>query len=228
MHKGKEKKATTTTHLVCAWHQNFLFIAAQLMDGREREVACVILPDRSEFDLWYYCVCASITALLMTSSETTLKQRCPWKGHQLFSIHVKQLYQCRKAEVSEQNSGFCSVFSPTDLPSVVADKSASGHVQEAPVCSVEVGSLLSMQSTFLPLPVQLSAVPVLSLQIILTLFIALHPLSPTSAVWNSPLICQPRQSSNCFQTFFKKISLLSFLSSLGFFPPLWFLCGHSS
>lgn len=176
-----------------------------------------ILPDRSEFALWYYCVCASITALysqLMTSNETTLKQRCPLKGHQLFSIHITQLYEHRKAEASEQNSGFCSVFPPAVLPSVVADKSASGHVQEAPVCSVEVGSLLSMQSTFLPLPVQLSPLPVLSLQIILTLFITLHPPSPTSAVCNSPLICQPRQSSNCFQTFFKKPRSCHFLALL--------------
>lgn len=96
--------------------------------------------------------------------------------------------------------------------SVVADKSASGHMQEAPVCSVEVGSLFSMQSTFLPLPVQLSPLPGLSLQIILTLFITLHPSSPTSAVWKSPLICQPRQSSNCFQTFFKKPLSCHFLA----------------
>lgn len=177
------------------------------MDGREKEVVCFILPDRSEFYLWNYCVCASITALysqLMISSETTLKHRCPLKGHQLFFIHVTHLQQRRKAKVSQQNSGFCSVFSPSALPSVVADKSASGHIQEAPVCSVQAGSLFSMQSTFLPLPVQLSPLPVLSPQIILTLFITLHPPSPTSAVWNSPLICQPRQSSNCFQTFFKK------------------------
>lgn len=153
-------------------------------------MVCFILPDRCEFDLWNYCVCASLTAVssqLMTSSETTLKQRCPLEGHQLFSTHITQLQQCRKAKASEQNSGFCSGFSPSDLPPVLADKSASGHLQEAPVCSVEVGSLFSMQSTFLPLPVQVSPLPVLSPQIILTLFLTLHPPSPTSAVWNSLL-----------------------------------------
>lgn len=123
--------------------------------------------------------------------------------------------------MSEQNSVFCSVFSLADLPSVVADKSASGHMQEAPICSVEVESLFSMQSTFLPLPVQLSPLPMLSFQIILTLFITLHPPSPTSAVWNSPLICQPRQSSNCFQTFFKNPLSCHFLALL-----VSFLCDY--
>lgn len=33
-----------------------------------------------------------------------------------------------------------------------------------------------------------------------------HPPSPTSAAWNNALICQPHQSSSCFQTVFKRLS----------------------
>lgn len=75
-----------------------------------------------------------------------------------------------------------------DPPSVVADKPAPGHTQEAPVSSAEVGSLFSMQNTILVLPAQLSPLSILSLQIILTLFIKKHPPSPTPAAWNSPLM----------------------------------------
>lgn len=58
------------------------------------------------------------------------------------------------------------------------DKSASGHMHEAPVCSVEVGSLFSVQNMFLILPAQLSPLSVLSLQITLTLVIKLIPHLP--------------------------------------------------
>lgn len=57
-----------------------------------------------------------------------------------------------------------SIFYSTDLPSVLPDKSASGHMQEAPVCPVEVMSLLSMQNMFLSLPAHLSLLSKLSLQ----------------------------------------------------------------
>lgn len=101
------------------------------MDGGEREEVCFILPHRSEFDLWNYCVCFSHSCVqLLTSSETTLEQRCPLEGHQLCSTHIPQLQQRRKAKVPEQNSGFCSGFSPSDLPAVPADKSALGTCRE--------------------------------------------------------------------------------------------------
>lgn len=62
-----------------------------------------------------------------------------------------------------------SVFSSMDLPSVVADKSASGQMQEAPICSVEVG--FSMRNMFLILLSHLSLLSMLSLQTILQLVI---------------------------------------------------------
>lgn len=65
-----------------------------------------------------------------------------------------------------------SVFSSMDLPSVmIADKSASGQMQEAPICSVEVGLLFSMQNMFLILLSHLSLLSMLSLQTILQLVI---------------------------------------------------------
>lgn len=76
MHKGKEKKKPPQLAWFVPDTRGFLFIAIQIMDGREREVVCFILPDGSEFDLWY-CVCASITAVysqLMTRAEVPFER----------------------------------------------------------------------------------------------------------------------------------------------------------
>lgn len=130
MHKGKEKKKPP--QLAGFVPDTWGFFSLLPNSGMEERGKWLVLSSLTDLNLISgIIVCASITAVhrpLMTSSEITLKQSCPWKGHQLFCIHITQLQQCRKAEVSEQNSLFCSVFSPTDLPSMVAGTSASGHM----------------------------------------------------------------------------------------------------
>lgn len=70
MHKGKEKKKPPQLTWFVPDTQDFLFVAVQIMDGREREVVCFILPDRSEFDLWYYCVCFYHSCVQPTNDQS--------------------------------------------------------------------------------------------------------------------------------------------------------------
>lgn len=224
MHKGKEKKKPPQLTWFVPDTQDFLFVAVQIMDGREREVVCFILPDRSEFDLWYYCVCASITAVysqLMTRAEVPF-ERPPALLHPHHAALALQKSVSIRAEfcILQCFLPYWSAISGSWQISFWTHAGSPRLLSGSWVTVFNAKHISSSPSSTLTTPY---AVPSDYFNIIHN---TASPIAYLCCL-EQPSYLSATSILQLLPNFLQNPSLLSLLSSLGFFL-LWFLCGYSS
>lgn len=230
MHKEKWKKATTTTHLVCAWHPGVLFIAAQLVDGREREM--VFYPP---WQIWIWslvllCVCFYHSCVQPANDqqwdhpETEVSFERP--PALLYPHHTALWTQKSRSIRAELWILQCfppcwSAISGSWQISFWTRAGSSRLLSGSWVTAFNAKHVSSSPSSTLTTP---CAVPSDYFNIIHN---TASPIAYLCCL-QQPSYLSATSILQLLPNFLQKTSLLSFLSSLGFFPLLWFLCGHSS
>lgn len=207
MHKGKEKKETTTTGLVCAWHLGFLIHCCPA-HGWRREGSGLFYPS---WQMWIWslellCVCFHHSCVQPTNDqqwdhpETEVPSgRPPALLHPHHAASAMQKSKSIGAEfwILQWFLPQWSAISASWQISFWALAGSSCLLSGSWVTVLNAKHVSSSPSSSLTTP---CAVPSDYFNIIPN---TASPLAYLCCL-EQPLICQPRQSSNCFQTLFKK------------------------